>query len=204
MTRLPKAHPFAIGAAIVSPSAVSHWSALQHWGLTDQIPATVTLSSPTRTFPPADEADERSSRPAWTVAGVRYEFVAITRPRFFGVTQVWVNERNQVPIFDRERALLDAFHHFHIFGSLSVALEILEAHLAEIDVRRLVEYAVRLDVAAVAKRLGWALEKLGVPPDVLAPLRSYPARGDSPLDPGRPARGRHNPTWHVIENLHDG
>jgi len=187
VTRLPKAHPFAIGTAIVTPSAVSHWSALQHWGLTAQIPATVTLSSPTRTFPPADEADGRGSGPVWVVAGVRYQFVAITRRRFFGVAQVWVSERNQVPIFDRERALLDAFHHFHIFGSLSIALEILEARLAEIDVRHMVEYAVRLDVAAVAKRLGWALEELGVPPDVLAPLRSYPAKGDSPIDPARAA-----------------
>ncbi len=204
VTKLPKAHPFAIGAAIVTPSAVSHWSALQHWGLTEQIPATVTLSSPERTFPPAGEADGLGRRPAWAVAGVRYELVTITKPRFFGVTQVCVNERNQVPIFDRERALLDAFRHFHIFGSLSVALEILEDHLAEIDVDRLVEYAVRLDVAAVVKRLGWALEEIGVPAEVLDPLRAYPAKGDSPLDPGRPARGRHNPTWHVIENLHDG
>lgn len=92
-----------------------------------------------------------------------------------------------MPIFDRERALLDAFHHFHIFGSLSVALEIFESHLADIVVQRLVEYAVHLDVAAVAKRLGWALEELGVLPDVLAPLRSYPAKRDSSLDPGRPA-----------------
>lgn len=204
LTKLPKAHPFAIGAAIVTPSAVSHWSAIQHWGLTDQIPATVTLSSPTRTFPPAEEAGTLDRRPVWIVAGVRYEFVAITSPRFFGVTRVWLNERNQVPIFDRERALLDAFHHFQIFGSLSVALEILETHLADIDVQRLVEYAVRLDIAAVAKRLGWALEEFGVLADVVAPLRSYPSKGDSPLDPGRPARGRHNPTWHVIENLHDG
>ena len=201
VTKLPKAHPFAIGTAIVPPSAISHWSALQHWGMTEQLPTTVMLSSPTRTFPPAGQADGRGSRPVWTVAGVRYEFVAITRPRFFGVAQVWVNERNQVPIFDRERALLDAFHHFHIFGSLSVGLEILESHLADIDVRRLVQYAVRLDVAAVAKRLGWALEGFGVLADVLAPLRSYPAKGDSPLDPGRPARGRHNSTWQVIENL---
>lgn len=29
-------------------------------------------------------------------------------------------------------------------------------------------------------------------------------QGDAPLDPGRPARGRHDPTWRVIENLHDG
>lgn len=204
LTRLPKAHPFAIGAAISTPSAVSHWSALQHWGLTEQIPTTVTLSSPTRTFPPPGEAQAASGRPAWVVGGVRYEFVVISGPRFFGISHVWVNERNRVPVFDRERALLDACHHFHIFGSLSLALEVLERHLADIDVGRLVQYAVQLRVAAVARRVGWALERLGVPSAVLHPLQAYPGRGDSPLDPGRPARGRHNPTWHVIENLYDG
>jgi predicted transcriptional regulator of viral defense system len=203
VTRLPKAHPFAIGVAVVKPSAVSHWSALQHWGLTEQIPGTVMVSSPARTFPPAG-AHAAHDRPSRTVAGVAYEFVTIAPPRYFGVTLVWVNERNQVPIFDRERALLDAFSHFQVFGSLSAGLEMLDAHWGDLDRSRLVEYAVRLRVAAVVKRLGWALETLGAPSDELAPLRAYPARGDTPLDPGRPARGRHNSTWHVIENLRDG
>jgi predicted transcriptional regulator of viral defense system len=203
VTKLPKAHPFAIGAAIAAPSAVSHWSALQHWGLTEQVPATVTLSSPLRTFPPRGHGGSSAAPPAWVVAGVRYMFVVVPPRRFFGVADVWVNDRNRVPVFDRERALLDAFHHFHIFGSFSVALEVLEAHLTDIDTRRLVDYAVRLDVGAVIKRVGWALDRLAVPSDVLAPLRAYPVRGDSPLDPGRPARGRHDPVWHVIENLDD-
>jgi predicted transcriptional regulator of viral defense system len=203
VTKLPKAHPFAIGAAVVSPSAISHWSAFQHWGLTEQVPSVVTVSSPTRTFPPSDEVADAGSKPAWVVAGVRYDFISITAPRFFGATEVWVSERNRVPVFDRERALLDAFCHFHVFGSLSVALEILEGHLEEIDAPRLVDYAVRFGVAAVVKRVGWSLDRLGVPADVLAPLRTYPAKGDSPLDPGRRARGHHNTTWRVIENLGD-
>ncbi len=88
----------------------------------------------------------------WTVGSVRYEFIAVARARFFGVTQVWVVDRNQVPIFERERALIDAFHHFHVFGSLSVALEILEAHLLDLDIDLLVKDAVKLGVAAVVKR----------------------------------------------------
>ena len=204
VTRLPKAHPFAIGTAMVTPSAVSHWSALQHWGLTEQVPTNITLSSPRRTYPLSEGTHDGDDPRVWTVGGVRYEFIAVAWARFFGVTQVWVDDRNQVPIFDRERALLDTFHHFHIFGSLSVALEILEAHLSDLDIDRLVKYAVKLGVAAVVKRVGWALEELGAAPDLLAPLRAYPARGASPLDPGRPARGRHNPTWHVIENLRNG
>lgn len=202
-TRAPRAHPFAIGAALATPSAISHWSALQHWGLTEQVPATVTLSSPKRTSPPAG-GPSGGARPAWVVAGVRYEVIAVSKARFFGVSQVWVSERNQVAILDQERALLDTFLHFHIFGSLSTGLEILEAHLADIEVDRLVRYAVQLRVAAVVKRVGWALERLKVAPPVLEPLRAYPAKEESPLDPGRPSRGRHNSTWHVIENLNDG
>ncbi|MDP3064591.1 MAG: hypothetical protein Q8O40_15505 [Chloroflexota bacterium] len=204
ITKAPKSHPFAIGSALVRPSAVSHWSAFQHWGLTEQIPAGVTLSSPTRTFPPAGRQQDPNSRPAWVVAGLRYEVIAVTKARFYGVTKIWINERNQIDIYDQERALLDAFHHFHVFGSLSVALEILETHLSSLDIDRLVQYAMRLGVIAVVKRLGWTLDRFQVPPAALQPLRAYPARGESPLDPGRPARGRHDPEWQVIENLRDG
>ncbi len=204
VTRTPMAHPFAIGAALVEPSAVSHWSALQHWGLTDQVPTTITISSPTRTYPPGGDGQASGARPVWVVAGIRYEVIAITRARFFGVTQVWINERNRLPMFDRERSLLDTFLHFHIFGSLSVAMDILDKHLGEIDPAHLVQYALRLKVTAVVKRVGWALDYFHVSPDILEPLRAYPARGESPLDPGRPARGHHNLTWHVIENTQDG
>src|SRR5690606_37912345 len=98
LTRLPRAHPFAIGTALVTPSAISHWSAFQHWGLTDQIPDAVTLSSPTRTFPPSAESHDHGTRRAWVVASIRYEVTAITRERFFGFDNVWLNERDQVAI----------------------------------------------------------------------------------------------------------
>ena len=64
--------------------------------------------------------------------------------------------------------------------------------------------AMAEQAVAVVKRVGWALERFGASPDTLAPLRTYPAKGDSPLDPGRPARGHHDPIWNVIENLRNG
>lgn len=115
-----------------------------------------------------------------------------------------MDEQHEVAIFARERALLDAFHHFHIFGSLSTALAMLEEHHDALDLETLVAYAARLEIGAVAKRVGWALERLGASETLLAPLRSCPGRGDIPLDPHRPARGRHNSAWGVIENLDNG
>ncbi len=75
----------------------------------------------------------------------------------------------------------------------------------DIDLDRLARHAVQLGLAVVVKQVDdWVLERLVVAPSVLEPLRTYPAKEESPLDPGRPARGRHNPTWHIIENLGNG
>ena len=138
---------------------------------------------------------------AWVVAETRYQVVSIVEGRFFGGTDVWMDERSRVPVFGRERALLDAFQHFRVFGSLSVGLGILDDHLEDLDLDRLVHHAIRLDVGAVVKRLGWALERLEVPQRTLEPLLTYPVKGDAPLDPRKPSRGHHDRRWQVIENL---
>ncbi|MYH49022.1 MAG: hypothetical protein F4020_06985 [Gammaproteobacteria bacterium] len=201
VTRSPRVHPFAIGTSLVTPSAISHWSALQHWGLTEQVPGAVTLSSPRRTFLPTGQVEATHGLRARVVAETRYQVVSIVESRFFAVTDVWMDERSRVSVLDRERALLDAFQHFHVFGSLSVGLGILDDHLHDLDVDRLVHHAIRLDIGAVAKRLGWALERLQVPERALKPLLTHPVKGDTPLEPGRPARGHHDRRWQVIENL---
>lgn len=193
------AHPYQIATSIARPSAISHWTALSHWGLTEQIPSTVMVSSPKRTFPPRSTSEAGSV--TWEVAGTQFRVITIPEARFFGVEQVWLDERSRVPIFDRERALLDAFQHFDVFGAFAGTLAILDEHLDEIDARRLVSHAVRLGVGAVAKRVGWALSAAGVDDSLLAPLRQIESKGDAPLDPARPARGRHDRHWHVIENL---
>src|SRR5262245_22634243 len=49
MGRLPgevEVHPFAVATNLVSPSAISHWSALHHHGLTKQVPHQVMASTP--------------------------------------------------------------------------------------------------------------------------------------------------------------
>ena len=45
LTENANTHPFVISAYLIQPSAISHWSALQHHGLTEQIPHVVTAST---------------------------------------------------------------------------------------------------------------------------------------------------------------
>ena len=46
------AHEFEIAMSLVSPAAISHWSAIHHHGLTEQIPRTVFVTTTTETSVP--------------------------------------------------------------------------------------------------------------------------------------------------------
>lgn len=199
----PRTHPFAVGEALVEPSAVSGWSALNHHGLTEQIPRTITLTTPRKVVTPAMRGKARKRDTTWAVGEDRFEFVTVVPHHFFGVEEIWIGDSN-VKILDRERTLLDCFALPRRFGGLSEGLGILEAHMHELDLGRLVKHALTYGKASVAKRLGWALEKAGARPKVLRPLRDLPINGSRPLDPTRPPSGPVNPVWHVRENLASG
>jgi predicted transcriptional regulator of viral defense system len=195
-----EAHPFAIAMALVDPCAVSGWSALNHHGLTEQIPQRVTLTTPRRIVTPAMRGAKHAKPSIWEVDGQEYEIVRVIPAHFFGDEEVWVDE-SKVRIFDRERALLDCFALPRRFGGLGEGLGILEEHLREIDIRLLVAHALRYGKVAVAKRVGYALERAGVPIPIVEPLRALPVQGQRLLDPTKPATGEYNRRWALRENL---
>lgn len=197
----PEAHPFAIGMALVQPCAVSGWAALNHHGLTEQIPRVITLTTPKRVVTPSMRGGAGEAPSTWQVGEQRYEIVSVVPSHFFGDEEVWVGDA-RVRIFDRERALLDCFALPRRFGGLAEGLGIFERHVRELKVDRLVDYAKRYDSVAVVKRVGWALEHLGMrssPP--VKSLQTLPMRGVRPLDPTRAPRGPRNKRWGLIENL---
>jgi predicted transcriptional regulator of viral defense system len=158
-------HSFDIATHLVRPSAISHWSALNHWGLVEQVPFVVTASTPKVVVTPdmRRKPAETPGRPrahgAWIVDGVRYEFIRI-RPRdMFGIADVWVDARTQVPMFDKERALLDAFVHLRGFGAGGLGDQVLAEHLRELDTDRLLRYAMHMERPRVSARVDSALNR---------------------------------------------
>ena len=95
---------------------------------------------------------------------------------------------------DPERTVLDMVGVPRAFGGLSAGIETLETHLGRLDLDGLIAYAVRYDVGAVVKRLGWMLEVLGVPGSVTNPLRTYPVRTLLPVGSLWPRR-RNSCDW---------
>lgn len=196
--------------ALVDPCAVSGWSALNHHGLTEQVPQVVTLTTPRRIVTPAmrgskESAARESSRvrmaaSVWEVGGQGYEIVTVVPAHYFGYEEIWLGE-SPVRILDRERALLDCFALPRRFGGLAEGLGILEEHLHELDVKRLVAHAQRYGKVSVAKRIGFALERAGAGASLIEPLRVLPIQGIRLLDPTKPPRGERNTRWGLRENL---
>ncbi len=118
----------------------------------------------------------------------------------FGIETVWLEERFAVPITDRERTVLDLFAIPRVFGGLGEGLSVLERASDDIDVETLVEYAIRYDSIAVAKRLGWSLEQTAVGHPALMRLLELPATHCTVLDPGRVRRGRRDRRWMIVDN----
>ncbi len=198
------AHPFAIAVRIVTPSAISHWSALHYHGLTEQVPRIVTAFTPRKVVTPGMRNLHKGTmrrKHAWIAGGITYEFTTVKPQHFFGIERVWVNEYTRVPITDRERTMLELFISPRTFGGIGEGIGILREHLDTLSVQKLAEYALEYGAVSVAKRLGWALDSAGVSPSALSQLRALPSSGYHLADPSGPRDGVRDRTWMIQNNV---
>jgi len=197
-------HPFVISAYLIQPSAISHWSALQYHGLTEQVPQIITASTIRKVLTPSMRGKQQINpnvKHTWEIAGIYYEYINVQKKHFFGIEKIWLDEHFSVSITDKERTLLDVFIYPKMFGGIDGALGILENSLPTIDLQKLIDYILRYDKKSITKRLGWALEYFGVPAKQLEPLFKIPINYFCRLDPSAPAKGPCDKRWMIQNNL---
>jgi predicted transcriptional regulator of viral defense system len=139
------------------------------------------------------------ARDGFSVANTSYRFVQVKPERFFGTEKVWIGEA-RVTITDLERTLLDGLTMPQYCGDFAEVLHAFEARGTDLDLQRIIGYALKLD-AATAKRLGWVLERQGVDLSKLEGLAALPIKGYRKLDPTGPRKGPTNARWMIQENL---
>ncbi|NVL89822.1 MAG: type IV toxin-antitoxin system AbiEi family antitoxin domain-containing protein [Desulfobacterales bacterium] len=194
-------HEFEIAMALVHPAAISHWSAMHFHGMTEQIPQRVYVTTTqaivvSRSAKRLKKSQRSSSR---EINGVIYEFVRIKPERFFGAKDYWVGEA-KVTITNPERTLIDGLVAPKYFGDWPEVYSAFESQFSKLDLDKMVDYSIRLG-AAVAKRLGWIFEKLGVADSILQRLEDVPIKGYRVLDPTGPRKGPCNKRWMIQENF---
>ena len=190
-----------IARALVSPSALAHWSALAYHDLTDQVPVVVTLITPKKVVTPSmREPASKGGRHLWRVAGMECQFITVSEKHYgIGLEWAWFDERFRASITDRERTILDLFAMPSRFGGIGEGIAVLDRASDTLDIPKLVDYALQYGEIR-SKALGWALECSGVATSELERLLELPAAAYSPLDPGRSRRGGHDRRWMLILN----
>jgi len=176
------ANPLYIASHLVAPAYVSYWSALHHYGFTEQVPLTTFV------------ATTRKKRPLH-YRGFRIHFVAIKPHKFFGYRRERLGEL-PIVIADEAKAIVDSLDFLQHAGGLREVAKSLRIALETIDVSTLIEYANQMENKSLGSRLGYLLEVFGRPADGLVHSLS-PVR----LDPSRPRTGHTSTRWQVIINI---
>lgn len=182
----PAPHEFAIAMALVTPSAISHWTAMHYHHITEQTPNKVFAITPKGTAIPR------------SLANSMFRFIQVKEEHYFGIETVWVDDM-RVQITNLEKTLLDGLISPEYCGDFSEVLHAFKMAKDKIRIQTIVEYALKLD-KAVAKRLGLILDGLGTEKKHLDPLLKIRMKSYCKFDPSGPVKGPYNTKWKIREN----
>ena len=169
--------------------SLSHATAMEIHGMTTQPQLVVMVSTP-------------KPRRSLTALGVEFRFVRCRRGHLFGLTEHWATKQEKVRVSDLERTIIDGLKQPEHCGGLTEIAKGLWMRRQDVNVDRLVQYAKRIGVGAVVRRLGFLLEtyEMAAPP-VLDRLRNGLTSTYVRLDPVLPAEGKRLRRWRLQLNV---
>ena len=158
------------------PSYISLWTALNYYGFTEQVPKKI-FSITTRYFKSREN----------------FVFPIVKTQRFFGYTKI-----GEITIAEPEKAIVDSLLFPKYAGGIKEIMKSFE-NLPSLDIRKLCDYALRMQSKAVIRRLGYILDKkrLKVPLEIKKNL----GKGYELLDPTLKRRNNYNKEWLLDINL---
>ena len=168
---------------------VSHASAMDIHGMLTQPQFAVYVTSP---WPVRGR----------TVLGAQFRFVRCNPAVFFGAIEHWEDKREKVMVSDIERTVIDGLRQPGYCGGFTEVAKGFWMRRPDMDVTRLAEYALRLNVGAVIRRLGYLLETYEIDaPDQIERLHSHLTASYQVLDPLLPPGGKFLARWRLRLNV---
>ena len=168
---------------------LSHGTAMEIHQMVTQPRLVVHVSTP------------RVTRPR-TIGGIEFRFVRCRRRHLFGMVPHWVTKQETVQVSDIERTVIDGLRRPEYCGGLTEVAKGLWIQREKIHISKLVEYALRLRIGAVIRRLGFLLELYEIAtPDAVRALQRRLTSTYVTLDPVLPAEGKYLRRWRLRLNV---
>ena len=143
----------------------------------------------------------KSIRPC-SALGTEFRFVRCKSEHFFGIMDHWTTKTRKIKVSDPERTVIDGLRQSEYCGGFSEVAKGFWMRRSDIDVKKLVEYALMLNIGAVYRRLGYLLELLkSDETEQLELLYNKLTSTYVLLDPMLPAEGKFIARWRLRLNV---
>ena len=183
--------PYVVAAELVGGSDyfISHASAMDIHQMVTQ-PQLVVYTTTTQSIRPR------------SILGTEFRFVRCKPKDFFGTMDHWATKTRKIRVSDLERTVIDGLRQSEYCGGFSEVAKGFWMRRQDMDVKKLVEYALMLDIGAVYRRLGYLLELFETKEeDQLELLRKKLTASYVLLDPMMPAEGKFIARWRLRLNV---
>jgi len=179
-------HSFIIASHLVEPYYLSHWTALNHYGYTEQTPPAVYI---TTTKP----------RNRKHILDTEFIFVTVIERKMFGETKIKI-EDTSVKISTHEKTIADCLDHPEHCGGIEEVAKALYFEHTNLDIEKIILMAEKMGNKTIIKRLGYLLEVFEASDyqHLLGGIKL--SKGYSDLDPKLPKKGRINDKWKLRIN----
>ena len=180
-------HNFVIASKLVEPYYIGYWSALNYYGFSDQIPQATFIAT-------------TKARKGLEILNASYVFVQVSKSRFFGTSEIAI-DGEKVKISDKNKTIADCLDHPEHSGGIDEIARSIYFSIDEIDINKIVRYALKMGNVTIIKRLGYILDACDLLDKYKAAFSKIKlSKGYSLLDPLAPGKGKHNKKWMLLIN----
>jgi len=184
-------HPWLLAKALAGGDDyyLSHGTAMEAHQMITQPQLVVYVSSP-------------KPKRTRSIMGTEFRFVRSRKKQLFGIEEQWATKQEKVRVSDIDRTIIDGFKQPEYCGGITEVAKGLWIQRDKVSPERLVEYAIRLNIGAVIRRLGYLLELYELGTDKTAKaLTNRLTNTYVPLDPVLPSQGKHLHRWRLRLNV---
>jgi predicted transcriptional regulator of viral defense system len=183
--------PYVVAAEIVGGKDyfISHSSAMDIHQMVTQ-PQFVVYTTTTQSVRPH------------SVLGTEFRFVRCKPEHLFGEMDHWATKTRKIRVSDLERTVIDGLKQSEYCSGFSEVAKGFWMRRQDMDVKKLVEYALMLNIGALYRRLGYLLELFETKEiGQLELLRKKLTATYVLLDPMLPAEGKFIARWRLRLNV---
>ena len=130
---------------------VGFWTAMNFWGMTEQIPYTVFIAT-----------TRRKKNRILLFGKQKFQFVTISKKKFFGCVDYKIGKNNHFNISSKEKTIVDGLTHPEYCGGIAEVTKAMWTVRKEIDWNKVYHMAKKVKINVVLHRLGYLLTVLGI------------------------------------------